>query len=1239
MPSLKAGDLDDSITGRQLASEAPPHAPLHHSDNNDRFVALHHPSHAIATDPHPGEYHPPGPQQRTQRWSSASLDENFETRSSGSFASWVRPSGHGLLPPSPPRRGSAGSHATHNSGQNSGGGSRSGGGASLAGMLETVASGDDEAEPGRPAAGLPAAGPLGGYYDSEGGGGGSQGTGTSPPVAAAEGSGGQPARSRLYRVAGAGEEQQQQHAVSAAAAAYAEHGTAAAAAYGGEYGAEAGAEEGEGYGYGYGDGDAGAGAEAQARAAAEAEQPGDAEALLTVMSGQRAQYRSWVAQCSVAALAALEPMYGGADAPYGNGDVLPYGDGGAAAVPPYGDRVPDLVDALDAAGQARHHLLLLKAAAEAVRDAARAGAAFEALSLPEHEEYDDPADVADGEAAEAEYVSAAYGVTTAVAAAAAQVKYAASQAAATAAAFPGEPTPTPQQQQQPSGGGGGGGGPRLEAPLRQRLVVVGAALTSRLRREAADLMARLDWPPPLAEATSGGAAAAAASYPGADAPPAFGGFEARPVLARRLVGVLTALVHYQMAVGQRAAFFRLLSPPRRRRHSADSAAQSDVSEYDVVMNMLEHELFPHIGTDLYIKAVYLGFMVRKLLRCSLGEWSLDDRDSYVNKRIDTPGILIANLFRQYYAKAVKDMRNLILKDVVNWPWRATNKLINVITKNNVYKLIKPTIIESGLKYGLATGNWGVKSSRQRQGVAQVLNRMTYLSTLSHLRRINTPIEKTGKLVQPRKLHPTQWGVICPSETPEGASVGLVKNLAMTTTITIASNALHVRQLLLDLGARRFEAGCDISSFMSKTFIFINGSIMGVHDDPPTLYHALKRAKRSGRTGLPAAHGAGPAEAEGGGGGGGRPQTPASSAAALANGPHGKLGASGGGGGGFWGGMLGGGGMPGSPARRALRDGVVAGGGGGAGDGSVVFAAAASAAAGAGGSVVAAPLAPVFGEYARALSRLHRDGCLSLAREVALGFGRCSVAYRHAIEANPTFPFAPEDDSEPEAGGGAGGEDAGGGGGAGAAASITPSFAPALRFLQATLARLSRRCDKATFADVWRGAALSINRFMFNFIATESRFTRAGARQFAADVAGLAQLFAPYGRRAAGAAAAAAAGGGGGGGGGGQQHFRELQAAARLLLLADEEAADVMRRASAAAVAAASGEVLSPHRPPGPRPTRGAATGPPGASASFGVGAGRADPLRRGLWADPVLSAGGLACLSPLQIMNVVEHRC
>ena len=101
---------------------------------------------------------------------------------------------------------------------------------------------------------------------------------------------------------------------------------------------------------------------------------------------------------------------------------------------------------------------------------------------------------------------------------------------------------------------------------------------------------------------------------------------------------------------------------------------------------------------------------------------------------------------------------------------------------------RPTAaIESGFKYSLATGNWGVKNqlNKSKQGVAQVLNRLTYMATLSHLRRINTPMEKNGKLIHPRKLHNTQWGIICPSETPEGSSIGLVKNLSMISTITIS----------------------------------------------------------------------------------------------------------------------------------------------------------------------------------------------------------------------------------------------------------------------------------------------------------------------------------------------------------------------------------------------------------------------------------------------------------------------
>lgn len=265
---------------------------------------------------------------------------------------------------------------------------------------------------------------------------------------------------------------------------------------------------------------------------------------------------------------------------------------------------------------------------------------------------------------------------------------------------------------------------------------------------------------------------------------------------------------------------------------------------NIVRNILEKEFLPHVGKDFHKKALYLGHMVNKLLKCFLGLKDFDDRDSYINKRVDTPGVLMANLFRQYYGKTVKDMRNMIQKEINSGSWRATNKFVNVINKVNVAKIVKSSIIDSGMRYALATGNWGIKSNKNKQGVAQVLNRMTYSATLSHLRRINTPIEKSGKLVQPRKLHSTQWGIICPSETPEGASVGLVKNMAMMASITIASNSTNVRQILVDLGTVCFDPE-NIGLLFKHTKVIINGDILGVHMEPDKLFNQLKFLKRKG----------------------------------------------------------------------------------------------------------------------------------------------------------------------------------------------------------------------------------------------------------------------------------------------------------------------------------------------------------------------------------------------------------
>lgn len=101
--------------------------------------------------------------------------------------------------------------------------------------------------------------------------------------------------------------------------------------------------------------------------------------------------------------------------------------------------------------------------------------------------------------------------------------------------------------------------------------------------------------------------------------------------------------------------------------------------------------------------------------------------------------------------------------------------MNIINMTNIYKIIKSTTIENGLKKALSTGDFGIKHSNSNKvGVAQVLNRLTYVSSLSHMRRISTPTDKRGKLIPPRKLHNTSWGYLCPAETPEGQSVGVVK---------------------------------------------------------------------------------------------------------------------------------------------------------------------------------------------------------------------------------------------------------------------------------------------------------------------------------------------------------------------------------------------------------------------------------------------------------------------------------
>jgi DNA-directed RNA polymerase beta subunit len=165
-----------------------------------------------------------------------------------------------------------------------------------------------------------------------------------------------------------------------------------------------------------------------------------------------------------------------------------------------------------------------------------------------------------------------------------------------------------------------------------------------------------------------------------------------------------------------------------------------------VKHLLEYNFLPHVEGGLFNKAVFLGYMINKLIRCFMKRIPIDDRDSYVNKRIDLPGTLMEEQFKQHF-RAMLDKCNQFFK----------KKNQSDEDPTNIISHITPSIIEQGIKTALSTGFWGKK-----KGVAQMLEQLSYLLKISSLRRIEAKIGDTSnsKLQSPRYLHPSSLGFLC-----------------------------------------------------------------------------------------------------------------------------------------------------------------------------------------------------------------------------------------------------------------------------------------------------------------------------------------------------------------------------------------------------------------------------------------------------------------------------------------------
>jgi DNA-directed RNA polymerase II subunit RPB2 len=254
-------------------------------------------------------------------------------------------------------------------------------------------------------------------------------------------------------------------------------------------------------------------------------------------------------------------------------------------------------------------------------------------------------------------------------------------------------------------------------------------------------------------------------------------------------------------------------------------------------DIMQREFLPHIsqkeGQDTR-KAYFFGYMIHRLLQCVLGRRDEDDRDHFGKKRLDLAGPLVANLFRILFLKLTKDVYKYLQRCVEN------NQDFNV------QMAVKASIITNGLKYSLATGNWGdqKKAASAKAGVSQVLNRYTYASTLSHLRRTNTPVGRDGKLAKPRQLHNSHWGLVCPAETPEGQACGLVKNLSLMCYVSVGSDATPIIDFMSQRNMQLLEE-YDQNQNPEATKVFVNGVWVGVHSQAQQLVSVVQELRRNG----------------------------------------------------------------------------------------------------------------------------------------------------------------------------------------------------------------------------------------------------------------------------------------------------------------------------------------------------------------------------------------------------------
>ena len=266
-----------------------------------------------------------------------------------------------------------------------------------------------------------------------------------------------------------------------------------------------------------------------------------------------------------------------------------------------------------------------------------------------------------------------------------------------------------------------------------------------------------------------------------------------------------------------------------------------------VLDILINYFLPHIGEkNLLDKAYFVGYMVARLLRVFTKEDKPTDRDNFRFKRIELAGTLMYDLFREYHLLFKRQIGLFIDSKYYYRRGYYKNQLNRLIT-DNMYDLFEDPqkrIIEVGFRRAFK-GNWGSEEHTKRVGVVQDLNRLSWNSFMSQLRKMNLPLDASAKVVGPRLLNSSQWGYIDPVDTPDGGNIGLHKHISLSTSITSGYSCWPLIKWIRAKTRLRILQECNPPLLSNMTKVFVNGNWIGGIERPLEFVKMIKLFRRNG----------------------------------------------------------------------------------------------------------------------------------------------------------------------------------------------------------------------------------------------------------------------------------------------------------------------------------------------------------------------------------------------------------